>query len=140
MKNLSLFAFRAMRVGSARGQASAAASAADFRAGRALGSWQAHAMDWAIEPSGRVSLIEVNAAPGMRGYSSMPSLAPGVWTTMFELVALAQRASPEWLQHKAKSGEFTYWGWHLIYNELGAEEQAQRYSCASARVMAGRWE
>ena len=87
-------------------------------------------MDWALEPSGRVSLLEVNAAPGMRGYRSMPTLTPALWKTMIELVALAQTATPTWLQTRARRG-FQFFGWHLIYNEI--HDRGTSYTCEDIR-------
>ena len=76
-----------------------------------------------MDPKGRVSLIEVNAAPGMRGYSSMPTLTPALWTTMFELIALAQGAPDAWLRGCRRG--FSFYGWQLIYNELHDDEAGQ---------------
>ena len=86
-----------------------------------IGSWQAHALDWAMDPAGRVSLIEANAGPSMAGYRSMPTLTPALYLTMFELVALAQTAPAAWLRDCGRG--FRFHGWHLIYNELHEIEE-----------------
>ena len=58
----------------------------------------------------------------------MPSLTPALWTSMFELVALSQTASPDWLRG-LRSGHSSFFGWELIYNEIGTSEKAIPYSC-----------
>ena len=161
MQNLSVFAFQAMRQpppatpsAAAPGDASAASGTATRSAPsrlaspssgagregsarssrRSLGTWQVHGLDWAIGPRGEVSLIEANAAPGMRHYASLPSLSPAVWTTMFELVALAQSASRTWLERRARPWHF--FGWELLFNE--ALEASSPRTCAHAFMTPSR--
>ena len=139
MRNISRFAFRAMQharqgpddAGGAAGEAAGGpvggAAAPPASGAGAMGSWQVHALDWAMDPAGRVSLIEANAAPGMRGYRSMPTLTPALWTTMFELVALAQSAPAAWLRGCGRG--FRFHGWHLIYNELDEQRAGGLSGC-----------
>ena len=87
-----------------------------------MGSFQLYALDWVMDTSGNLSLLECNAAPGMLDYSYVKgdTLTPGLWTSMLQLVALAQSASPQRLRSLSARGAqpFHFAGWELLFNEL----------------------
>lgn len=112
MKRGSLFALQTMR--SRRGTPPLTRSRSHHGS---PGTWQVFGLDWILDTAGRASLIECNAAPGMPHYE-MPgdeALTPALWTSMLELVALAQSATPDALSALAVGYE--YKGWELLYNE-----------------------
>jgi hypothetical protein len=129
MRRVSKFALEAMftprtaSMGSAAGASrgrSGSGDGGDAPSGL-VGSWQVWSLDWALDVSGGISLLEANAAPSIAEYSSVPRLTPALYTTMLELVTLAQTAPMSRLRQltlfeSPRSG-FRYEGWELIHND-----------------------
>ena len=97
-----------------------------------LRSFQFFSLDWAMEPDGRISLIEKNAAPGTHPYQSVVGLMPTLVTTMLELIALVQTAPEGTLRqmHAAPTAsQFPFGGWRLVQNQLHELPTAPYNAC-----------
>lgn len=88
---------------------------------RVPGRFHIVGIDWMLDSSGRVYLIEANKNPMIRNYP-IQGLTPMIWETMLELVLLVQAEPqnvPRVERMTVKDG-YTFGKWELIHN--GVEE------------------
>ena len=139
MRRISLFAFQAMRkpggdVGDGGGGGHDDDDGGGGAAPTGLSSWQFYTLDWAMEPSGEVSLLEYNAASAYRHVPSGDDLTPRIWSSMIELVGLAQSAPARSLRERALPR--SYAGWRLLHNEAARRNRRARPSYNACSVPA----
>ena len=93
------------------------------------GQWQLFGIDFIIDSSGGVHLLEGNGFPRVSNYhGELPKTFPHTWEGALDLVYAVQ-GEPEKLMNKPGShgsrfeaGVYSYKGWDLIYNELEGKD------------------
>jgi hypothetical protein len=110
--------------------------AAAKRLKRRSGAFMLFGLDWMVDNSRKLHLLEANGNPTIQNYEGT-GLGPQIWEDMANLVTLLHR-EPDKLADGAPlvASGYKYGGWELIYNEAEALVEGQQYNACKIKEYA----
>lgn len=99
--------------------------AARDRLKRREGAYALFGLDWMIDRSGGIHLLEGNGNPVVQHYPGTDDLTPNVWRDMASLV-IKIHMDPATLGGPLKKG-FTFGGWELVFSEIEEIARGEKY-------------
>ena len=104
---------------------------------RRAGAYMLFGLDWMIDRSGGVHLLEANGAPLLRHYpfaSGEEALTPGVWRDMASLLTTVHLEPDKIVGELSVRSGFTFGGWELVFSELEEKAHGAAYNPCSAEA------